>query len=168
VDFENQYEVNVNDPIERDGYVFVTSGYGKGCILYKLIPSGDRFTPRIVWQSKLMDNELGGIILHEGYLYGSGDYSRGWFCLDFLTGKQMWNNFRGEGSITYADGMLYLLDVRSGAVALVKASPDKYEPISEFKVPSGGQGPYWAHPVVFGKRLYVRHWDKVFVYNLGS
>jgi len=63
--------------------------------------------------------------------------------------------------------MLYLQDVRSGVVSLVKASPAKYELVSEFNVPSGGQGPYWAHPVVCDKRLFVRHWDKVFVYDVG-
>jgi outer membrane protein assembly factor BamB len=114
-----------------------------------------------------MDNHHGGVILHDGHLYGSGSNSKGWFCLDFLTGKQIWNQTRGKGSITYADGMFYLLDERSGLMSLIKASSEKYDVISEFNVPSGGQSLYWAHPVVCGKRLYIRHWDKVFVYDIG-
>ena len=168
VDFENPRGLNLTDIVSKDGYVFITSGYGKGSMLFKLNPSGDKFVPETVWESNLMDNHHGGVIRHEGYLYGSGSDSRGWFCLDFLTGKQMWNHPRGKGSITYADGKLYLLDERSGNISLIKASPAKYELISEFNAPSGGQSMYWVHPVICGKRLYVRHWDKVFVYDIGK
>jgi len=168
VDFKNQRGLNLTDIVAKDGYVYITSDYGKGCMLVRLKPSGDRFIPETVWQSKLMDNHHGGVILLDGYLYGSGSNSRGWFCLDFLTGKQIWNHTRGKGAITYADGMFYLLDERTGSMTLIKASPEKYESMGEFSVPSGGQSMYWAHHVICGKRLYVRHWDKVFVYDIGK
>ena len=168
VDFKNSRGLNLTDIVAKDGYVFITSDYGKGSKLVRLKPSGDRFIAETVWDSKLMDNHHGGVILLDGHLYGSGSNSRGWFCLDFLTGKQIWNHPRGKGAITYADGMFYLLDERTGSMTLIKATPDKYEPKGEFRVPSGGESMYWAHPVVCGKRLYVRHWDKVFVYDIGQ
>jgi outer membrane protein assembly factor BamB len=167
VDFENQRELNLADAIVFNEYVFITSGYGKGCMVFKLKPSAKGFATETVWQSELMDNQHGGVILHNGYLYGSGTNSRGWFCLDFLTGKQMWNT-NGKGSITFADGMLYLLDERTGTMKLVRAVPDKYEVKGEFTVPKGGDSFYWAHPVVCGGRLYVRHGDKIFVYDISS
>jgi hypothetical protein len=49
--------------------------------------------------------------------------------------------------------MLYSLDERSRAVSLGKASPDKYELISEFNVPSGGKGPYWSLAINCCKKL---------------
>jgi hypothetical protein len=61
--------------------------------------------------------------------------------------------------------MVYLFEER-GTMKLVKASPDKFEKTGEFKVPSAGKGPYWAHPVVFGGRLYLRHEDTLFVYDI--
>jgi outer membrane protein assembly factor BamB len=164
VDFQNQRELNLTDAIVYNDYVFITSGYGIGCRLLKLKASGKVFVPETVWNSELMDNQHGGVILHNGYLYGSGTNSRGWFCLDFLTGKQVWNT-NGKGSLTFADGMLYLLDER-GTMKLVRATPDKYELKGEFKVPSGGESMYWAHPVVCGGRLYIRHGDKIFAYAL--
>lgn len=167
VDFKNQQGLNLTDVVVKDGHVLITSDYGKGSILVRLKKSGSTFIPETLWESKLMDNHHGGIILHDGYLYGSGTSSRGWFCLDFLTGRQMWNQTRGKGSITYAEGMLYLLDERSGVMSLIKASPEKNEPMGEFTVPKGGESMYWAHPVISGQRLYVRHWDKVFVYDIG-
>ena len=120
----------------------------------------------MVWTTELMDNHHGGVILHEGYLYGAGHNARGWFCLDFNTGKEIWRS-RGKGSLTYADGMFYMLEEK-GTMKLVKATPDEYVEVSTFEVPEGGDGMYWAHPVVCGGRLYVRHSDKLFAYDISQ
>jgi len=165
VEFENQRGLNITDPVVFNEYVFLSSGYGKGSMLAKLNASGNEIVAETFWQSTLMDNHHGGVILHNGYLYGSGSNSRGWFCLELLTGEQIWNA-DGKGSITYADGMLYTLDERTGTMKLVKATPEKYTLSGEFKVPRGGEGMYWAHPVVCGGRLYVRHADKLYAYNI--
>jgi outer membrane protein assembly factor BamB len=119
-----------------------------------------------VWQNDLMDNLLGGVILHNGFLYGSGDRSRGWFCIDFATGNPLWKS-AGKGSITYADGMLYCLDER-GTVTLVRATPQAFQPAGSFTVPESGPGMHWAHPVVCGRKLYIRHDDLLFVYDLSG
>ena len=71
------------------------------------------------------------------------------------------------GSLTYADGMLYLYDEK-GSMTLVKAQSEEFEKTGEFKVERGGVGPYWAHPVVCGGRLYLRHADKLYVYNISN
>jgi len=165
VEYENQRSNNCPDPIFHDGYVFASSGYGKGSTLIKLTSSGNTVIPETLWHTELMDNLHGGVILHDGYLYGSGHNERGWFCLDFKTGKQMWKERGGMGSLIYADGMFYCLGER-GMMNLVKATPEKYEAVSSFQVPSGGEGMHWAHPVVYGGRLYVRHEDKLFAYDI--
>jgi outer membrane protein assembly factor BamB len=163
-DFINQYEINCSDAIVFNDYVFLTSGEGKGSMLIRLKKAGTGITTEKVWETGLMDNYHGGVILYNGYLYGSGSQARDWYCLDFLTGKQMWKT-NGSGSLTYADGMVYLYDEK-GSMKLVKASPEKFEKTGEFRVPEGGAGPYWAHPVVCGGRLYLRHADKIFVYDI--
>ena len=164
VAYKNRVTNNIADPIFHNGCVFASTGYGTGSILLRLKVAGEEIIPETVWQSELMDNHHGGIILHEGYLYGAGHESRGWFCLDFMTGKQMWKA-PGKGSLTYADGMFYCLEER-GIMTLVRATPDKYEAVSAFEVPSGGKGFHWAHPVVCGGRLYIRHTDKLFAYDV--
>lgn len=163
-DFKNQYDVNCTDAITFNEYVFLTSGEGKGCMVIKLKKEGNGIATEKVWETALMDNYHGGVVLFNGYLYGSGNLSRGWYCLDFLTGKQMWKA-NGGGSLTYADGMIYLYDEK-GNMKLVKASPEKFEKTGDFSVPKGGTGPFWAHPVVCGGRLYLRHADKIFVYDV--
>jgi outer membrane protein assembly factor BamB len=163
-DFINQYEINCSDAIVFNDYIFLTSGEGKGCMLIRLKKAGNGITTEKVWETKLMDNYHGGVILFNGYLYGSGSLARDWYCLDFLTGRQMWKT-NGSGSLTCADGMVYLYDEK-GNMKLIKASPEKFEQTGEFRLPEGGAGPYWAHPVVCGGRLYLRHADKIFVYDI--
>ena len=165
VDFQNQYKVNATDVVTFNEYILLTN-VGNGCMLVKLKSSGKSVTAEKVWAAALMDNYHGGVLFHNGYVYGAGDNGRSWFCIDMLTGKQMWKS-PGNGSLTYADGMLYLYDEK-GNMKLVKASPEKFEKTSEFKVPNGGLGPYWAHPVVCGGRLYLRHADKLFAYNIST
>ena len=133
-------------------------------MLYSLKTSDKGFTPELVWESTIMDNHHGGVVLHEGYLYGSGSKSRGWFCLDFYTGEEKWKT-AGKGSITFVDGMLYLLDER-GIMKLVIAKPDAYHQTGEFNVPEGGKSMYWAHPVVCNGVLYIRHADLLFAYDV--
>ncbi len=166
VEYENSRSNNCTDAIFHDGYVFASTGYGKGSILIKLTASGKEIIPETFWHTALMDNHHGGVILHDGYLYGAGHNERGWFCLDFMTGEQMWKA-RGKGSLVYADNMFYFLEER-GTMKLVKATQEKYDEVSTFEVPRGGEGMHWAHPVVCGGRLYVRHADKLFAYEIRS
>jgi outer membrane protein assembly factor BamB len=51
-------------------------------------------------------------------------------------------------------------------MGLVNAIPDRHDVVSEFKIPEGGEGPTWAHPVVCGGRLYIRHGDFLYAYDV--
>ena len=163
-DFENQFGLNCTDAIVSNEYVFITTEV-KGSALLKMKPSGDKISIEQLWQNdQIIDNEHGGVLLHNGYVYGCGAKARSWFCIEFLTGKVMWKA-PGLGSLTFADGMLYLYDDR-GTVTLAKASEMGFEKTGEFKIPSTGKGPYWAHPVVTGGKLYLRHNDGIFRYDI--
>jgi hypothetical protein len=61
--------------------------------------------------------------------------------------------------------MLYTLS-RQRVVGLVKPSPDGHEIVSSFMIPKGGKGPSWAHPVICGGRLYIRHGDFLYAYDV--
>jgi outer membrane protein assembly factor BamB len=163
--FGNKRENNVADVIVNNSLVYASSGYGKGSILLRpQRHAGGDFIVETVWTSELLDNHHGGVLLLKDYLYGAGHEARGWFCLDFHTGRKMWQA-PGKGSLTYAEGMLYCLDEK-GMMSLIKATTDKWQEAGSFHIPPGGKGLYWAHPVVFGGRLYVRHSDKLFAYSV--
>jgi len=164
---KTSYDVNVLTPICVDGWVFVSSGYHSGSRMLKMEVSGDEVTVEEVWTNKDLDNHHGGVVLVDGFLYGSSSSGR-WVCLDWTTGETKYKERGvGKGSLTYADGMLYTLSEKY-QVGLVRVGPEKHELVSQFKLPEGGEGPSWAHPVVCGGRLYIRHGDFLYCYDVSA
>ena len=159
---------NIITPIFHDGEIFISTMFNAGSVKLKVIVQGDKARVEELWRSDELDNQHGGVILVDGFLYGAcrSKNKGGWVCLDWKTGqKQYAERGVGRGSLTYADGMLYILSERS-KVALVKAVPDRHEVVSSFSIPAGGEGPTWAHPVICGGRLYIRHGDRLFAHDV--
>ena len=164
------YDVNALKPICEGDQVFICSGYGSGAVLLRIKVDGRKASVEEVWRSKDLDNHHGGVILLDGHLYGSAHQANSakWICLEWLTGRRMYaERGVGKGSLTCADGMLYTMS-ENGRVGLVAASPRGHQVISEFRLPKGGEGPTWAHPVVCGRRLYLRHGDRLYAYGVGA
>jgi outer membrane protein assembly factor BamB len=159
------WDENICMPILQDGCVFYSTGHRVGSVKLKVNINGDKVTTEVLWRSRELDNHHGGVILFDEFLYGSG-HRGGWICVDWETGETKYNEPGvGKGSLTYADGMLYTLSERS-RMGLVRATPERHELVSEFRLPAGGEGPSWAHPVVCGGRLYIRHDDYLFAYDI--
>jgi len=165
VEHHTPFDENITTPIYHDGRVFVSSRTS-GSMLVRLPAAGAGPSAEVVWKTRAMDNQHGGVLLLDGYLYGASLRASPWGCLEFKTGKPVYGG-RGIGraSMTFAEGMLYLLNHRRG-VALVRPSPERFEAVSRFSIPAGGRGPSWAHPVVCGGRLYVRHSDHLHCYDV--
>ncbi len=162
---KTSYDINVQTPICVDGWVFISSGYRSGSRMLKMEVSGDSLSVEEVWSNKDLDNHHGGVLLLDGFLYGSS-HGGSWVCLDWSTGETRYKERGvGKGSLTYADGMLYTLSERH-EMGLVPATPEKHEVVSRFELPEGGEGPSWAHPVVCGGRLYLRHGDFLYCYDV--
>ena len=155
-------------PLYKDGYLFVTSGYDHAGIKMKL--SADGTSAEVVWKNTDIDPHVGGFVLIGNYLFSSNYQTNSlgkWVCVDWTTGKTMWiNDWYNKGSIISAEGLLYLFEEKSGNVGLAKPSSEKLDIISEFRLPTKSEGPYWAHPVIHNGRLYVRHGDYLAVYNI--
>ena len=71
----------------------------------------------------------------------------------------------GKVSITWAEGLLYCFD-NDGEMLLVKATPQAASILSRFKIPKDDNEPTLTHPVVCGGRLYLRHLDDLFAYDI--
>lgn len=123
-------------------------------------------TATTAWTNDDLDNVHGGVVLVDGFIYGASHAKPAWLCLDFKTGPTRYRDRSVRmGSVMYADGMLYCLGER-GTMALVTCTPERFAVVSRFQVPSGGEGLYWSHPVVCNGRLYVRHADRLYAYDV--
>jgi outer membrane protein assembly factor BamB len=159
--------INCTSPIYHDGFLYVSSGYNHTSAKFKM--NGDLSDVEFLWKDKMLDNHHGGVVLINGVIYGSNweNNSRGnWCAISFDTGELLYEErFRNKGSIVAADGLLYIYTEQPGFVGLVKPNPEKFELISSFRV-SGGTGPHWAHPAIYSGKMYIRHGEKLFVYNV--
>jgi outer membrane protein assembly factor BamB len=159
----NRWSVHANTPIYENDGLFCFSGYGQGG--EKLSVSNNGNSIKEEWKSEKLDNRIGGMVLVDGYLYGSGDNSREWRCVDWKTGVEKYAS--GEltkGTVIYADGMLYCYSER-GELALVKATPEKFDIVSKTRVELGS-AQHWAHPVINNGKLYVRHGNALIAYKI--
>jgi len=158
---------NVFTPIYHDAHVFISS-IKAGSVKWKINVKNGKASVEEIWRSKELDNHHGGGVLVNGYIYASSCIYNGpmWVCLDWETGEKKYvDKGVGKGSLTYADGMLYMLS-EDGVVGLVQPTPTNYALINSFKIPKDGKGPSWAHPVVCGGCLYIRHGEFLHAYSV--
>ena len=135
--------------------------------MLEIAPDGRSVSEKFVDQT--FDNQNHGVVLLDGYLYGSnftGRQSGKWICMNWDTGEIMWvEQWFNKGPVIAADGMLYCYEERRGNLALAKAEPDGFEVISSFRV-IGGSGPHWARPSIYNGMLLVRHGEVLIAYNI--
>ncbi|MCY1720888.1 PQQ-like beta-propeller repeat protein [Prolixibacteraceae bacterium Z1-6] len=159
----NRWQVHANTPIFYNGGLFCFSGYGQGGEKLNLSADGTSVTE--VWIKKELDSRMGGMVVVDGYLYGSGDNAREWRCVNWETGEETYvDKTIAKGVTIYADGMLYCYSER-GELALVEATPEAFKVISQTKVELG-TAQHWAHPVINNGRLFVRHGDVLIAYKI--
>jgi outer membrane protein assembly factor BamB len=157
---------NCSTPLFADGHVFAASAYGNGGGLAKVTKDGDGFKAEEVYFTKMMRNHHGGMVLIDGFLYGSDEGSL--VCLDFKTGQVKWaERAPGKGSILFADGRLYYRNEgKKGTLFLVEANPEKYVEEGRFDQPDRSGREAWPHPVIANGRLYVRDQDLLLCYDV--
>jgi len=167
VKHETYYDENTMKPIFHDGEVFVSTVV-TGSVKWRLNVRDGKVSIRKRWHTLQLDNHHGGVILVNGNLYGTSSVrnKHALVCLDWKTGRMKYRDMCvGKVSLTCADGMLYALSI-DGVVGLVQATRLGHKLASYFKLPKGGKGKSWAHPVVCGGRLYIRHGEFLYAYLL--
>lgn len=156
-----------NTPVFKGREIFLTMGYDYPSAKLEMDSTGTSVVE--IWRERTFDNHHHGVLEIDGKIYGSnwkGNNSGKWVCMDWESGEILYlNDWINKGSVIYAEGLIYALEEKSGTVGLVKPDPKGFEVISSFKL-NGGTGPFWAHPFIANKNLYLRHGDVLFVYKI--
>ena len=161
------YKVNASMPVSEGNLLFVTSGYGKGCMAVNV--SNKKAT--VVWESQAIEGQHSDPVIVDGYVYGySGNSSsnRGTLaCLRLSDGKEMWKSGEaGNGSFAYADGHLVCLDIK-GNLYLVQANPDRFVKTGLItKAMPDVKNPAWTAPVIANGKLYLRYLQNIICYDI--
>lgn len=165
---------NIPTSVVDGDYVFCATGYGAGAALLQLTPTGDGgVNAEEVWflNGNTFQNHHGGFVRIGDYVYGGHDHNAGApTCLELKTGKIVWQEQQpgeGSGAVLYAEGNL-IFRYQDGVVALIGATPDGYQLHGQFTPPKEPRmgGNAWAHPVIANGKLYLRHQDVLFCYDV--
>jgi hypothetical protein len=161
-------------PIVQGDNVFVSSGYGAGAALLKLSKSGDGVKADEVYflDAKDFQNHHGQMVLDNGYIYAGRGHGKGFpVCVEFKTGKIVWGEGErgpggGSAAVIFVDGHL-IFRYQDGVVALIEATPDRYNLEGTFK-PDFTEAPNWAHPVVCDGKLYLRQKGHLMCFDVAA
>ena len=155
-----------NTPVTNEDEIFITMGYDYPAVMLKMDSTGTSVSEKFV--DHTFDNHHHGVILHDGFLYGSNWFNNKqgrWVCMNWDTGEikyvEPWDT---KGALVMADEMLYAYNER-GNVGLIEPDEDEFKVISEFRI-TDGAGPHWAHPFISDGKMLIRHGDVLMVFDV--
>lgn len=141
-----------SDPVVvGDAVYFGSQETGGMCVRFR----GEQ--PEILWREQKLGTFTGGAVLVKGHLYGiltdrfeQGDLA----CLEPETGKVLWRREGfGWGTLLAAgDRLLAMSD--QGELSVIRARPEKSEPLARAKILTGK---CWAAPAFANSRFYARN-----------
>jgi len=159
--WKTDHLANIATPLVRGDYVFISSGYGKGCALLKIAAAGGKLEAQPVYQTNEFRDHHSGSVYWNEHIYGFDEHRL--TCLDFRDGTVRWQKSGlGQGTLLAADGHLVVLG-ENGKLVVVEANPEKYREKASFKFSSQR---CWSVPVIADGKLYVRDEEKIVCYDL--
>ncbi len=130
----------------------LSAGYFTGCAAVEVSKTSAGFNARIAWQNKNLKNKFTSSVFWQGYIYGLDEDIL--TCLNAATGERKWKDGRyGYGQLLLARGHLIILS-GDGELALVKATPDRYDEVARFQAIKGKT---WNHPAIADGKIFVRN-----------
>jgi outer membrane protein assembly factor BamB len=165
----NTHKINCSTPIYHGGMVFASSAYDGGGGLVKLSKDGEgRVKAEEVYFTRKMRNQHGGMILHDGCLYGASGGNEGGclHCLDFKTGEVTWDTRKvTKGAVAFADGRIYYRQ-EDGTMLLLEPNSKECVERGRFRQPDRSREQAWPHPVLANGKLYLRDQDVLLCYDV--
>ena len=153
--WQTEYDVNAATPIYHEGRLFITSAYGKPPArnaMFELSPTG----AKQLWSNNQLTSKYQPPILDGGYLYGNSEGAVR--CLDWKDGKTLWtakDRISQGGSLVRIAPDKLLMFSETGKAILARATPEKYEKLSEFQAVERTTNA-WSTPLVYQGRLYAK------------
>jgi len=143
--------------------VFIAAGYGVGCAMLKVQPSGSGWSVEALWKNRNLKPKFTNLVRQGHYVYGLDEGVLS--CMDLDQGNRLWRDGRyGHGQILLVDGLL-LVQAESGDVALVEVSPERSRETARFPALHGKT---WNNPVLVRDFLLVRNDQEAACYQVNT
>jgi len=160
-----QRAYNAATPI-IDGQKVIFTGAGRGTKAVKIEKQGDGFVPKELWSNADVAVQFNTPVLKDELLFGFSNNGN-LFCLDAQTGRTAWTDKIRHGRGGFAailDGGSVMIALPSSSELIVfKPSVKEYAEIARILV---SDTPIYAHPVIAGKRIYVKDQDTLTLFTI--
>jgi outer membrane protein assembly factor BamB len=141
-------------------------GWRAGSFMLKIADNGKNVSE--IWRDSDLSISMGDAILLGDRIFGYSYNKRLLRCVDWNTGKELYKDSIKTESIVLISAMNLLYSYDNDAnFSLKKALVNGFEKLGSFKV-IGGRMQHCSHPVIKNGRLYIRHDNSLFVYNISK
>jgi outer membrane protein assembly factor BamB len=147
-----------------DRQTVIYSGTGRATKAAKIEKRGDGFAAIDLWTNTELRTAFNTPVLKDGLLYGLSDRSN-FFCLDAKTGKAAWTDTvkRERFGAMLDAGQVLLCLPSTSEFTVIRPSGKQYEEVARIKV---AETPVYAHPIVAGKRIFVKDRELLTLWTL--
>ena len=145
-----KHDVNAADPIIFGNYVFITSGYNRGCALLEI--KDGKVTK--VWESRVMRTQINCCVLYDGFLYGFDEST--FKCIAPMDGTEKWSERSlGKGSLLMsADGRMIIMSDK-GELVIAQANEQQFKSLARVQILPKKR--CWTTPVLANGKIYARN-----------
>jgi len=147
-----------------DGQIVIYTGQGRGTRAVKIEKQGDGFAAKEVWTNEKLGSGYNTPVFKDGLLFGLSNQGN-FYCINAKTGETAWTDpTKRENFGGIVDAGRVLLALPSSSELIVFTPDDKkYAEIAKYKV---ADKQVYAHPIVSGKRVFVRDQDSVALWTI--
>lgn len=148
-----------------DGQTVIYTAASRGTHAVTIARNGDVFAPTVLWDNPDLATQFNTPVLKDGLLFGLSDKGY-FFCINAKTGATAWIDTVKRGgnfaAVLDAGSVILALPSTSELIAF-KPSADAYTELAHVKV---ADTPTYAHPVIAGKKIYIRDQDSLILWTL--
>lgn len=162
-----RYDIIANSLVYTNGMLLLSNGYDHGSLLLQLNDTADKV--KIIWKNLDLTSKHHGFSIIDNVIYSTSHNSMRFTCVDFKTGKTLFNERiprTGLAQIISASGLLYLYTNDRGRIILARPNPKTgYEEISSFQI-NFGNGEHWSHPIISDGIMYIRRGNVIAAFDI--
>ncbi len=147
-----------------DGQTVIIAGQNRGTKALRIEKQGASFTVKDLWANSQLGVQFNTPVIKDGFLYGVSERGN-FFCINAKTGETAWTDTvrRGNYGAMLDVGPVLICLTQDGTLSALQPNDKAYTEVASIKV---ADTQTYAHPILAGKRIFVRDQDSVILWML--
>lgn len=153
--------IHVPSPtIVGDGRIFITGGYKGGSVMIKIETTPMGYAAKELWKHPKIGSTLVQPVIHKDHIYMNKGFKKsdhGMACFT-LGGELRWDTGENPsfdmGPVLLADGLVFIIDGKTGELAMVEPNPKGYKELGRARFLKGSK--VWGPIAYSNGKLVLR------------